>query len=272
MPARIESSLTVTDLPIIFWDNLVSTANVQAESDADYPATNVANPSTALKWRHDGDTGSPASAIEYFLIDITRSGTDTINYVAIAGHNGNATGTAIGLEAQEWNSPIAGALSLFEPQIPGDDSPLIFMFSPRELEGLRLVWVPTAEPLEMAVIYVGTYTVMDEGIQADHSPLAIANSYEVQSGRSENGQFLGRIVTSHMYSSTANFANIDEAWVRSDLVPFLNFAAENPFFYMWSPLSYPDDTNFAWLENDPQPVRDIDGYWSVDLAMRGQGA
>lgn len=269
MVARIESSLTVTDLPIIGWNNVVTTSNVYAESEADYPPSNVANPSTALKWVHE-TSGSPVSATEYFTIDVSQG--DTINYVAIAGHNFSTAGIAVGLELASFNSPIAGAESIFEPQIPEDDSPLIFLFSTREIEGIRIILTTTATAAEMAVVYVGEYMVMEEGIQADHSPLPLANAYEFMSGRSENGQFLGRIVLSHQYQSSATFSNMTKAWIRSDLVPFLNFASENPFFYIWSPLTYPDETAFAWLENDPQPVFDIDGYGSVDLSMRGQGA
>jgi hypothetical protein len=63
---------------------------------------------------------------------------------------------------------------------------------------------------------------------------------------------------------------MSKTWIRSDLMPMLNFAAEYPFFYIWSPLTYPDETAFAWLENDPQPSFDIDGYGAVSLSMRGQ--
>ena len=46
---RTESTLIVGSLPIIFWRNIVTATNVDAESDADFPASNVANPSTALE-------------------------------------------------------------------------------------------------------------------------------------------------------------------------------------------------------------------------------
>jgi hypothetical protein len=269
MTTRIESTLTVTDVPIIGWNNVVTSSNVFAESEADYPASNVANPSTALKWVHE-TSGSPVSATEYFTIDTAQS--DSINYVAIAGHNFSSGGIAVGLEFASFNSPLGGAESIFEPQIPADDSPLIFLFSQREIEGVRIILTTTSTAAEMAVIYVGEYMEMEEGIQADHSPLPLANAYEIMSGRSENGQFLGRLVLSHQYQSSATFSNMSKAWIRSDLMPFLNFAAENPFFYLWSPLTYPDETAFAWLDNDPQPIFDIDGYGSVDLSMRGQAA
>lgn len=264
---RQETGLTLTDLPIIFWQNVVSETNVQAESDPDFPASNVANPSTFIKWKHD-IVGSPASALEYFLIDVEQ---DTpVNYVAIAGHNFASAGIAVGLEIASFNSPLGDAESIFEPQVPTNDEPLIFVFSAREAEGLRIIFQPTGSTAaEMAVVYAGEYTVMEEGIQADHAPLPLAHVSNFVNGMSESGQFLGRITLSSQLESSASFANMSKAWVRSDLIPFLEFANDNPFFYAWSPLTYPDETAFAWLSSDPVPTFDIDGYGAITLDMQG---
>jgi len=263
---RAESTVTLTDTPIIFWENVVTETNVYAESDQNFPASNVANPSTALKWRHDL-TDSPASAVEYFSIDVSQ--TTTINYVAIAGHNFATAGIAVGLEIASFNSPVGSAESIFEPQIPTDDGPIIFVFTSREAEGVNIIFVPTATPAEMAVVYVGAYTEMEEGIQADHSPLPLSRISDFVNGMSESGQFLGRITLSSQLESAATFANLSKDWVREELQPFLEFAEENPFFYAWSPDTYPDETAFAWLSSDPVPTFDIDGYGAITLDMQG---
>lgn len=265
----------VGDLPIICWHNLVTSTNVQAESDPDFPVSNVANPSTSLLWRHDSLTGSPASAIEYLTIDISGD----CNYVAIAGHNFGTAGVAVGLEVfRGEGSPLGGGESLFEPQVPDDDSPLVFLFDHNEnspttsLEGLAIVFIPSATiAAEAAVIMAGQYTQLTEGIQASHTPLPLASVSEVVSGKSENGAFLGRVVLSQGLVSQATIANMSQDFVRDELIPFLAAAAEYPFFWLWSPTDHTDEVAFAWLENDPQPSFDIDGYVSVDLQMRGLG-
>jgi hypothetical protein len=266
---RAESTLIVGHLPIICWRNIVTATNVDAESDADFPASNVANPSTALKWKHD-TTDSPVSAIEYFRVDISQS--NPINYVAIAGHNFGSQGIAVGLELASFGSPVGGAESAFEPLIPADDGPIVFLFTEREVEEIRIVFIPTSTAAEMAVVRAGIYTQLEEGIQAAHTPLPLARVSEVMNGKSENGAFLGRVVISEGLVSTATITNIEEDFVIDEVIDFLAFASEFPFFWLWSPTTYPDQTAFAWLENDPQPSRDIDGYWAVDLAMRGLGA
>lgn len=258
--------ITLTDIPIICWRNIVTADIVEAESDPDFPASNVTNPSTALKWKQD-TTDSPQSATEYFRIDVSQA--DPVSYVAIAGHNFGSQGIAVGLEVASFNSPLGGAASLFDPQIPDDDSTIIFLFTLQEAEDLRIILVQGSAAPEMAVVYAGAYTALAEGIQADHTPLPLANVSDILTGRSENGEFLGRIVTSQQLISTASIANLSKAWVRSELMPFLEFADEFPFFWAWSPLTYPDETAFAWLDNDGQPSFDIDGYAAVDLAMKG---
>jgi len=272
---KTDGTITLSDLPIICWRDVVTVVNVSAESDPDFPASNVANPSTALKWKHDA-TESPESAIEYFRIDV--SGAQTINYVAIAGHNFSTAGVAVGLEIATDSSPIGGGGGVITPFVPNDNSPIIFLFtspdaespmSASNIEDLRIILVTGTSPAEMAVVYAGEYTVFEQGIQADHTPLPLAEEREIVSGRSENGAFLGRITISSQARSNASFANLSKAWVRAQLMPFLEFAAENPFFYAWSPLTYPEETGFAWLQNNPLPTFDIDGYAAVDFDMAG---
>lgn len=257
----------MSDLPIICWRNIVTTAAVDdIESDPDHPAVNVANPSTRLFWKHDA-TDSPESATEYFIIDISQD--NPINYVAIAGHNFSSAGIAVGLEIASGNSPLGGAEIVVSPTIPDDDGPLIFLFQQVEAEAIRIILTTGTSPAQMAVVYAGIYTQMPEGIQPDHTPLPLALTSNVSSNKSENGQFLGRIVLNQHQESSALFANFSKGWARSELQPFLEFAAEYPFFYAWSPKSYPGETAYCWLVNDPQPLFDVDGYGSVEFAMRG---
>lgn len=263
---RTDELITVSDLPIICWDNIVTATNVDAESDPDFPASNVANPSLSSKWKHDA-TDSPETATEYFRIDISQS--TPINYVAIAGHNFSSQSIAVGLELASWNSPVGDASSVIAPQIPADDGPIIFLFTLQEVEEVRIILTTGLAPAEMAVVYTGQYTVLSEGIQAAHTPLPLARVSDTVSGKSENGTFLGRIVLGSQLSSSATFANLTKTWVREELIPFLDFADESPFFYAWSPSTYDDETAFAWLDADAQPSFDIDGFGEVTLSMKG---
>jgi hypothetical protein len=275
----IDDTLPITDLPIIFWNNLVTISNVttlQGASDPDFPITNVANTSLASKWKQDF-SDSPYGGPTSIFINTNAS---LINYVAIAGHNLGSSGATVALEGDaepsgsspDNNSPedvewITG----FQPT---DDSPIIMMFGEVEAPTIKIRLLhgggtTSTTPMEIAVIFVGYATVMDEGIQADHTPLPLAKTRKSVIGQSENGSFLGRIVLGEWVQSTATFANLESPWVRDELIPFLEYAAEYPFFYAWSPNTYPDEVAFAWMDGDPVPSFDIDGYASISFDMKG---
>lgn len=268
---RVENTVTLTDLPIICWDNVVTTSNVAAESETGFPDTNVANPSTSLKWKLE-TSDSPVTAMEYFRVDTTSA--RTINYVAIAGHNFSSANLQVGLELASYNSPVGTAEVVFEQAVPSDDGPLVFIFADREVEEVRISITTGATAPEIAVIYVGTYTQLDEGIQPSYSPLVMARVSDVVSGRSENGQFLGRIVTGSQLQSTVSLANMESTFFIDEMLPFMSFAVDNPFFWLWMPSTFQDENGaaFAWLASDPIPSLDVDGYYSLDLDMRGIGA
>lgn len=276
----ITEDLPITDLPIVFWRNVVTTTNVSTDSqDPDFPVTNVANPSLALKWKQDF-TDSPLAMPDTIVINA--AGLGPINYVAIAGHNLGTAGATIAIEGDgnpSGISPASTASPLEQEWVTGfqpvDDSPLIIMFGEVEAQAgdrgnvrIRLQ-SPGTVALEIAVIYVGYATVLAEGIQADHTPLPLAHMRETLTGQSENATFLGRIVVGQWVESVATISNLEATWVRDELMPFLEFAAENPFFWAWQPLTYPDEVAFAWLSENPKPVLDIDGFLTVDLPMRG---
>jgi hypothetical protein len=277
----IPYTLPITDLPIICWRNVVTVANVSTDTeDPDFPVTNVANSSLGLKWKQDL-TGSPAAIPDY--ITVNASGAGPINYVGIAGHNFGTIGASVAVEGSSGagaGSPVhedSPAESEYVTGIvPEDDGPIIFMFA--EVEGatirLRIENSVGTTAAELAVLYVGKCTVMPEGIQADHTPLPLAKRNDTVIGQSENGSFLGRIVLGSWVESSATFSHMTKADIRGDadhegLLDFLDFASEFPFFYAWSPDTYPEETAFSFLSNDPVPVFDIDGYASIDLDMKG---
>lgn len=276
----VDNELPITDLPIIFWRNVVTVTNVTTDSeDEDFPVVNVANPSLGLKWKQDF-TNSPVAMPDSITVDVTGQG--PINYIAIAGHNLGTAGATVAVEGSSNPSGGSPMSSMSPANIeyvtgfqPADDSPLVIMFAEVEsqegdLGQIRLrLQSPGAIAMEIAVIYVGYAMVMEEGIQADHTPLPLADTHDIVTGQTENGSFVGRVVTSQWQESEAAFANMSTEWARDNLLPFLANAAEYPFFWAWSPDTYPDEVSYAWLVNDPKLSFDIDGYVYTSFGMRG---
>lgn len=256
--------------PVLCWQNVAQAANVSTTTEeVDYPASHLANPSTNLSWM--GIVASPA-VDEY--ITVTLAGEEPIDYVAVARHNFGSAGIAASVEVllsgsspDDWDEVVA-------PITPTDDAPLILRFvsqegSPFPIEALRLRLQPGSEAPEAAVLFVGKSLVFERGVIGDFTPLPMGRIANVVTGRSEMGDFLGRIVTGSHLESSARFAQLTPTWVREYLDPFLAVQHEQPFFFAWQPEDFPSEVGFAWLRGDPRPSFDADGFVAIDFEMSG---
>jgi len=253
------------DAPVIGWRNIVNVGNIVADSEAaGCPATNLANPATHLIWR------SGASGTQY--LTVTTGTLEDIDYVGIARHNFGSEGIAVSVEGKldDGNSPAEPYETLVDEFIPPDDGPLILRFEPDPRTHVRLKLQAGSEIPEAAVVYVGKLLQMERKLYQGHTPIKHARKTKATNGRSESGNFLGRIVTTEWNESNASFSLITPAWLRANLIDFLTTGKDLPFFFAWRPESYPYEVGYAWLTNDPMPTpASPHSLLDVELAMSG---
>lgn len=256
------------DYPVIGWQNLVTVDNVAADDEeATYPATNLANPSTTSLqgWRSDEDTDD-----QYITIDPISSDTE-IDYVGVARHNWGSTGCTISVEAITAE-PGAAYEEVFDPFIPADDGPLIMRFVPGFFVGVRIKIEPNGTAPRAAVVYVGKLLEFEYGVQAGHTPIPYGRSRRVVTGRSQGGDYLGRIVVGGKLTSNVSIKNLDPDRYREDIEPFARDGALLPFFWAWKPETYPNEVGFAWLPEGSEiiPVPNhLAGYIDISFPMEG---
>src|SRR5690349_13320423 len=128
----ISSSLSLADVdypltyPVIGWDNRVDANNVSALNgyDVGFPFTNLANPSTNLKWI--GADEDIAPAIEYVSVDglDTDNNLENVDYLAIAGHNFGTTQSTLSVGYFDPDSPTEWR-ELVGEIIPAHNGPII---------------------------------------------------------------------------------------------------------------------------------------------------
>lgn len=249
--------------PVILWDNRVTLNNVSATSaSADYPASNLANPSTALRWQ------SLSTAVQYLTVSLN-SLDDPIDSVGIARHNFGSAGVGVRIEAEDVDDP--GVWVVISPEVmPADDAPLLFRFTPTSPSQIRVRLAPTGTAPRAAVLYAGAALLLQRNIYVGHTPIHMGRSTNIQSGTSESGDFLGRVVLQESLSTGVSLQNLTPEWVRTYLLPFIRVAQERPFFFAWRPADYPLEVGYAWLTNDPQPSNQRpNGMMQVDLQMGG---
>lgn len=257
------------DNPLIGYENIVTTTNIAATSaHADYPVTNLANSSTYSRWQ-GGDNGSPLSGVDEYLT-VTVSSPDPIDYVAIARHNFGSAQIPISIEVDDGLGDSPGHHEVIPSVLLADDTPVLFRFSPLSLTSLRVRLQPGSEVPTAAVLYVGKLLVLQRRIYVGHTPMKYGRNARILTGRSEAGHFLGRVVLQETRESSVSLQNLTPSWYRTYLDPFIQDSKENPFFFAWRPQSYPYETGFAWLTNEPKPVNQrANGMMQIDLQMSG---
>lgn len=246
------------DYPLIGWHNLVLVGNVAATSEASgYPASNLVNPTTHLDWR------ATSTADQY----LTVSGLDeTFNYVGLAKHNLGSTAAAVSVET--WNGSSWD--EVLSPSVPPDDAPLMLKFSTQSATQARVLIQDGSEAPRVAVLYLGFVLTAERRIYAGHTPITYGRKTEGPAGYSEGGNYLGRIITRETRTTIARLSLISPVWYRQYFVEFLAAAKDRPFFFAWRPASYPLETGYAWLANDPVPVNEApSNLIAIELQLTG---
>jgi len=252
--------------PVVGWHNLVTTSNITTTTAAaGFPATNMANPSTNLRW--EGELSSPEED-EY--ITVVTGSTDPIDYLAVAKHNFGSASIPVSVEYLDLDaSPIEWVELIADTLLP-NDGPVLFRFPPAVITQIRLRMQPGSEAPTAAVVYVGRLLVLQRRLYVGHSPMPYGRTTKVTNARSESGNFLGRIVLNQMTGTSVALKNITPDWYRTNMEPFLLQAQEEPFFFAWRPSTYPLEVGYGWLTNDPRPTNTTqNGMMSVDLQMSG---
>jgi hypothetical protein len=260
-PAIVLSETAYASLanPVFLWENLVTFTGIMAdEEDADYPATNLANPQTSSLWK----SGSTADQDIVFDIDPQQP----VNAFGIARHN---FGTGhVGVKLYGITAEPGAVFELLADLSPGDDSPILAIVEgDYYVQGMISLEPDTVEP-QAAVVYIGTALIMPRSTPVGFVPLPDALVRDTLTGIAENGDFLGDIIVSERLSTTVDFRSLDGDWYRANMRSFVQ--AGIPFFYCWSPTNYPDEGGFAKFEGVPQGnVAQWRGEMDVSMRLVG---
>jgi hypothetical protein len=246
--------------PVLGWDNQITAAGTVADfEELNFPATEMANPSTNLFWR------STSLDEQYITFDLDDERTN--NYIGIARHNFGSGGVVVSVEVQlfdesDWTQLIDGF-------VVADDNPIFIRFLDVAALRMRIKLTPLATIPEVAVVFIGTLLVIPMEIPAGHTPLIDGIVTNTTDGLSESGDYLGSIVLGQKLASTVSFQYLNSAWYRASMRPFIKNGRGTPFFFSGFPDSFPREAGYAWLTNDPRPDF-IDNEWvNITLAMGG---
>lgn len=247
--------------PLFAYDNLVTSSNIAAGNSATgYPATNLANPATFLKWKAN-TTGAQS-------LTITLTGnTQHIDYIAIAKHNFFTAGVDVTIRGNTGS----GLVEIVPQFSLGDDGAFIARFEADAYIAISIDLSSGSVAAEAALLYCGTLLAAERNIYVGYAPMNLSRDSDAVAGFSENGNFLGRIEVNSSRSGQITLNNLTPSWVRSYLVPFLEEIKSRPFFFAWRPDTYPDEVVLAWQvdTNGPYPSNSLpNGMMQVSMNVK----
>jgi hypothetical protein len=157
-----------------------------------------------------------------------------------------------------------------DEQVPVDDQPMIWRFTPGTFVALRLTMDPSAVFPQIAVAYAGELLELERRIYVGHRILNYNRRTNVVTGFSDDATFLGRIVLGALTESALELQNITPSFYRTDVDPWLRDAVQRPFFFAWRPTSYPNEVGYCWLTGDAQMSNQrANGMVRASASLRG---
>lgn len=227
----------------IMYQNLIPDSEVTGTTEAaGFEADAVQSYDTYDRWL---PTELPAT-ITFQFTQI-----ESLDYVFIASHNLGSTGSALvvehSLDAVVWTEAAP-------ERIPGDNTPLAFLFDEVEALYMRITINSALEIPRIGVVMAGKALAMERPIYQGHSPINLSRQTDIRPTRSEGGQWLGRSVVRKGFSTSYDWSNLTAAWYRANFDPFVQAARSQPFGIAWRPEKFPDEVAYAWTNDDIQPT------------------
>lgn len=245
--------------PLIGYRNIVAVANIAAGSAEDlYPAVNLANPATHLRWQ--------ASTTDEQYLTITTGSADDNDYIGVARHNWASAEIPVSIEIDDGS----GFAEIVAPRLLLDDGPAMFRYPRGPLQAVRIRLQEGAAPARAAVVYNGALLTLERKLYQGQTAINHGRDDKVTNGRSESGNFLGRIVTGSSRSTKVPLTLISADWYHANFDRFLAVAKDRPFFFAWRPEDYPFQVGYVWLTNQPRPLYESPhGLVALDLELGG---
>jgi hypothetical protein len=221
------------------------------------------NPDTSNYW--EGLTTVDATTQYITLSNVNNS---PIDYVGIARHNLGTVGYTLTIQHSTNNG--SSWSSITTPRIITSDAPIISYFDSKisglfriKLDKLSTSGSPAVivGPI-IAHVKMGAVLILQRRIYVGHRPADIAKNVRKINNGSENGQYLGAIITRSYRTTEVQQQNNTPAFVRLHIKPFINHVnghyAENgtapcTFFFSWRPGDYPEEVVYGWTGDNIQP-------------------
>lgn len=247
--------------PIVGYHSVLTPSDIYASATSVRPARNAWTPDTALAWEGEAYQGVPATLIQYLTLENPNN--EAVDYIGIARHNFGSSQLTFNIQYSE-SGGASWANVTSDRLVPTDDSILVY-FDARNSGLFRIRIQKYSSEIDAPIVghvKLGTALVLQRRIYVGHRPATLSKKVKRQTYGSESGQYLGQVVTRSYYTSSIEQENNTPAFVRDNIVPFINHVngevvvedtAPSTFFFAWRPSDYSDEVVYGWTRGNIEP-------------------
>lgn len=240
----------------VLYDNLLVSS--LAQSPAGSGAELTLSPNTADRFT------SPVSDYITYQSDSNI----LIDSVGVGGHNLFDGGYSVLVQYRE---SLLTPLVDFGTFTPTSNAPiLIHLNDSISARILQVTFVGGSGDIYVSSVYAGIALQMQRPYFSGSTPINLAPVTDYYSSRSESGNFIGRQIRKREFMTSAAWKNLDEVWLRTYFLPFVESAKSYPFFFAWNLRDYPSDVGYVMTTSDIKPsYQGVRKLMQVDIDMVG---
>jgi len=192
---------------------------------------------------------SPVAAISYPSIIAYFSAPVTADYVAIYRHNLGTVGGKYKLLYSDDGLTWFWVFS--DVTVTTDNDLKISTFSAITAQYWRVLFTcETAAPFYVGVVMFGQRLPLYRGMVAGFTVPRHGRKNDIVNQKTEGGQFVGRVKTSHGARTSINFKHVTQSWVRANWEAFVRHAELLPFLFSWNHDTYPQDAVYCVTDGE----------------------
>lgn len=271
MAVHVDPSALAGDftLPVFTSTNVLAETGVTITASSEMAgrlAQVLLEPETFTYWQ---------ASVPAWSVTAVLPGVRDIDYVAIAGHDFEASGGGtLELLLNATGTTEAGSVAVDAVQAADlGDGVSVFLFPRQPVRSITLRdQSGGAGTPRIAVMAAGHLLTMPTPIFGGvQMPGAFSPRVEAITNRSLRGEVLGGVVRRQGFEASAMFDYLEADFVEGQVMPFVRFAQEAPFFYAPRPRALPGSCGYcAPLDTViPQPMEIGAQWFSVAFPLEG---
>jgi len=249
-------------LPRIGYKNHYRDGTVTASTEqTDYPVDLSYDSFTDTAW-----IGS--TSVTEWWVRVSKAGA-TADYCGLLMYGDNPLSAPSGITVKLQSSDDSGSTwdDVTDPVLP-TDRVVVFLFDSESHDDWRIHFSGTVPP-QVADVSLGEVMTMPVGFMSGFEPPKQARNNMITNNSTDLGHLAGRSLIRKGIETQLQFNMLSESFVRTEWEPFIDHAELRPWYIVWSPVNWPNESALVWTDREIKPPKYRNNYMDVQLRVKG---